>query len=129
MTRVLAVVAAAAALGVCGSARAATRLAVVLLPEGSGGPVQHFRLSCDPARGTVPDPARACKALAALAHPFAPVLPGTVCAQIALGPQEAVVRGVVRGRRVWARLRLRDSCEIERWRRLRRVVPGFPATS
>jgi hypothetical protein len=129
VTRVLAVFSAVAVLAACGSARAATRLSVALLPEGSGGPVQHFHLGCDPARGTVPDPAAACRALAALAHAFAPVPAGTVCAQIALGPQEAVVRGVVHGRRVWARLRLLDSCEIGRWRRVRRIVPGFPATS
>jgi Subtilisin inhibitor-like len=129
VTRVLVVLAVAAALAACGSAQAATRLSVALLPEGSGGPVEHFRLGCDPTRGTVPDPAAACRALRALAHPFSPVPAGTVCAQIALGPQEAVVRGVVHGRRVWARLRLRDSCEIGRWRRVRRIVPGFPATS
>jgi hypothetical protein len=57
---------------------------------------------------------------------FAPVPAGTICSSLALGPQEAQVTGMVRGHRVNATLTVRDSCEIERWRRLRAVIPGFP---
>ena len=117
-----------AAVVAAGSAAPATRLSISLYPEGRGGTVQHFTLRCGPARGTVLDPARACAALARLARPFAPVPKGTVCTQIALGPQEAIVTGVVRGRRVSAYLRLRNGCEIDRWRRVRSIVPGFPAS-
>jgi hypothetical protein len=67
--------------------------------------------------------------LASLDDPFRPVPPHSVCAQIALGPQEAVVTGTVRGRAVAAHLSLRDSCQIERWRRVKLVVPGFPASA
>jgi len=77
----------------------------------------------------VPEPARACRVLASLAHPFAPTPPGTICSDIALGPQQAVVTGVLRGRRVHALLRVRGSCEIDRWRRVAAVVPGFRGTS
>jgi hypothetical protein len=111
------------------SGLAATRLAIAVYPQGTESRVVHrYRLSCSSGTGTVPQPARACRVLASLADPFAPVPPHTVCAQIALGPQEAVVTGLVRGRAVAAHLTLRGSCEIERWRRVKLVVPGFPAS-
>jgi hypothetical protein len=104
-----------------------TGLAIALYPQGvPAGAVERYRLSCAPARGTVPRPGRACLVLARLAAPFAPVPRDEICTQIALGPQEAIVTGTVAGRRVYARLRLSDGCQIERWRRLAAVVPGFP---
>ena len=104
-----------------------TRLAIAVYPKGSESQlVRRYRLGCGPAAGTVPRPARACRTLAKLDDPFAPVPPHTVCADIALGPQEAVVTGVVRGKAVVAHLTLRGSCEIERWHRVASVVPGFP---
>lgn len=77
----------------------------------------------------MPDPAKACRTLASLANPFAPTRPGTICSDIALGPQLAVVTGVLNGERIHAQLRLSGSCEIARWRRVVAVVPGFPRTS
>jgi Subtilisin inhibitor-like len=104
-----------------------TELAIWVYPRGIGQPgARHYRLACDPARGTVPHPAQACRVLAHLSHPFAPVPPGTACGQIVLGPAEARVAGLMRGRRVGALLSLRDTCEIGRWSRLRAVVPGYP---
>jgi len=109
--------------------RATTRLAIAVYPQGTGSQVVHrYRLTCGPAAGTVPRAARACRVLVSLADPFAPVPAHTVCAQIALGPQEAVVTGVVRGQAVAAHLTLRGSCEIERWRKVKLIVPGFPAS-
>ena|SRR5436305_12116383 len=111
-------------------AAAATALAIVVYPNGIGKPpAQRYALRCAPAAGTVPKPALACRTLAALDHPLAPVPPGTTCSQIALGPEEAIVTGRVGGQRLWVRLRVRDSCEIERWRRIAAVVPGFPGHS
>jgi hypothetical protein len=104
-----------------------TQLAITVYPHGIGGPgARHYRLACDPARGTVPHPAQACHVLAHLAHPFAAVPLGTVCGQIVLGAQEARVTGFLRGRRVGVLLTLRGTCEIGRWNRLRAVVPGYP---
>jgi len=48
----------------------------------------------------------------------------TVCAQVVDGPQEAVVTGILRGRRVDTHLSLTSSCETQRWRRIAAVVPG-----
>ena len=94
---------------------------------GVGQPgARRYTLRCGPAAGTVPRPVRACRALNGLPHPFAPVPPGTMCSQIALGPEEAVVTGRLDGIAVSTRLTVRDSCEIERWRQLAAVVPGYP---
>jgi len=119
----------AAALGVGVSYAATpppTQLAFAVYPQGVGAPgVRRYTLRCGPAGGTVPHPAAACRVLASLPHPFAPVPSGAICSAIALGPQEAVVTGRLRGKPVSAHLTLRDSCEIERWRKLAQVVPGF----
>ena len=106
----------------------ATRLAISVYPNGTGDSsnVRRYLLECGPAAGTVPRPARACRVLAALANPFARLGARTVCAQVVDGPQEAVVTGVLRGRRIAAHLSLTSSCETERWSRVSAVVPGFP---
>jgi len=110
-----------------GATSAPTLLSITVYPKGIGHPgARHYTLRCGPAGGTVPNPARACRVLARLAHPFAPVPPRTICSDIALGPQEATVTGRLWGVRVGARLTLRNGCEIDRWRRLASVVPGFP---
>jgi hypothetical protein len=104
-----------------------TKLSIAVYPQGvAAGTVRHYTLACAPARGTVPLPGRACRALARLPAPFAPVPPDTICTQIALGPQEAIVSGTVAGAHVYAKLRLNDGCQIERWRRVSAIVPGFP---
>jgi hypothetical protein len=113
--------------GCLGSGPTGTSLAMTVYPNGLGQPgAQHYRLRCGPATGNVPKPALACRALAGLSDPFAPVPPRTVCTALALGPQEATVTGRLRGKTVDAHLTVRDGCEIERWRRLADVVPGFP---
>ncbi len=116
--------------GACGGSAAAseTKLSITLYPNGVGKPgVVHRRLACNPASGTVPHPAAACRVLARLAHPFAPVAPGTICSALDTGPQVASVVGHVRGKVVRTQLNLRGSCEIGRWRLVAAVVPGFAA--
>jgi hypothetical protein len=106
---------------------AETRLAITVYPQGIGRqPVQRYTLRCGPAAGTVPRPVRACSVLARLQDPFSPTPPGTNCTDLALGPEEATVTGWVRSRSVSAHLSVRGGCEIERWRRVADVVPGFP---
>jgi len=117
--------------GACGGSAAAseTKLSITLYPNGVGKPgVVHRRLNCNPASGTVPQPAAACRVLAHLAHPFAAVPVGTICSAIDTGPQVASVIGHVRGKAVRTRLNLRGSCEIGRWRLVAAVVPGFSAS-
>jgi len=114
--------------GACGGSASAreTKLSITLYPNGIGKPgVVHRRLNCNPASGTVAHPAAACRALAKLAHPFAPVPAGTICSALDTGPQVASVIGHVRGKVVRTQLNLRGSCEIGRWRLVAAVVPGF----
>ena len=128
MIRTLALaVALVAAATACASASSQprTHLRIAVFPNGlHTTPVERYTLSCGPTGGTVPKPAAACRTLARLPHPFAPVPKDEICAQIVLGPQQAIVHGVLRGRRIWARLSLVTSCQIDRWHQVSSVVPG-----
>ena len=102
-------------------------LAIAVYPHGIGKQgVRHYVLRCGPPAGTVPSPALACRTLQRNPRALAPPPPATICSDISLGPAEAVVTGKVRGMRVTAHLTVRNSCEIDRWRRIGTVVPGFP---
>jgi Subtilisin inhibitor-like len=109
-----------AALMVGGSAAGArtTALRIQVWPEGRSGSSVTWTLRCAPAGGTLPGAARACRRLAAMSSPFAPVPKDAVCAEVYGGPQVAFVKGTYRGSRIWAWFRRRDSCETARWKRV-----------
>ncbi len=98
---------------------AAAHLRVTVWPSGrdAGGAVVRT-LRCAPPGGTVRRPGLACRRLAALAHPFAPVPPHVFCTDIYGGPQEALVTGTFAGRTVWARFNRQNGCQIDRWNRV-----------
>ena len=126
--RVVAVLVAAATLAASSGADAAsapTALRIAVWAKGRDArlPPKRWTLRCEPAGGTLPFAARACARLFANAAAIRPVRPGTVCTQIYGGPQEALVSGTLRGRRVWVRFNRRNGCEIARWTRL---APLFP---
>ena len=102
-----------------------TRLRMTVWPEGrTEAQVHRYTLSCAPAEGTVPRPARACRVLHRLGRSaFAPVPPTTVCTDLYGGSAQARVRGLVVGRRIDVLLRLSNGCEIARWNRVAGVVP------
>ena len=78
-----------------------------------------WTLRCNPARGSLPRPARACARLAAGgAKLFAPLPRNIVCTEIYGGPQRARVVGRVNGRRIWATFARSNGCEIDRWQRI-----------
>ena len=78
-----------------------------------------WTLRCDPPRGSLQQPARACELIASGgAKLFAPVPRGIACTQIYGGPQKARVVGTVLGARVWATFTRTDGCQIGRWQRL-----------
>lgn len=82
-------------------------------------PDSVWTLRCNPARGTLQRPARACAELAAGgAKLFAPLPPRIVCTEIYGGPQLARVVGTVAGKRVWATFSRNNGCAISRWERL-----------
>jgi hypothetical protein len=78
---------------------------------------RSYTLRCNPAGGTLPHPAAACRRLARSKAPFAPTPKDTACAQI-YGGQVALVRGRFRGRPLVARFSRTDGCEIARWNRV-----------
>lgn len=128
MRVVVALAALFTALGVGASvAEAATsELRITYWAEGRGqGTARTWTLRCGPAGGTLPRPGTACRKLAGMSNPFAPVPEDAVCTQQYGGPQEALVTGTYRGRRVWVRLSLRDGCQIARFQRLSFLVPTF----
>jgi hypothetical protein len=129
-------VAALAAPAACGSgsesesttggeaAAAETDLRITVWPQGPSGPSRSWTLRCGPAGGTLPNARRACTTLSRLDAPFRPVPRDAMCTQQYGGPDEALVRGTYRGRRVWARFHRRDGCHIARWDRVRFLFPA-----
>ena len=120
----LALAAMVAAFTVAGVAPATDRR-ITVWPHGPGEEgVGVWRVRCDPAGVTLPRRTVACRALAALERPFAPVPKDVACTQVYGGAQEARVTGTYRGRRIWARFKRTDGCEISRWNRHRFLFPG-----
>src|SRR5207244_6958737 len=83
-------------------------LHITVWPNGPDGASRQWTLRCNPVAGTLPHRAAACTKLGRVARPFAPVPPGTACAEIYDGPQEAVVTGPVRSVRGRAPFARRD---------------------
>ena len=121
-------VAVVALAGAAGAAAAPTELRIAVWAKGrdAGAAPTRWTLRCEPARGTLPRPARACARLLANRDALKPVPRGTICTQIYGGPQEALVTGTVRGKRVWVRFKRRNGCEIARWNRLAPLFPVRP---
>ena len=100
------------------------QLTVTVWPTGRGNAARVWTLRCAPVGGTLPRRVAACAGLSgAPDDAFAPVPPATVCSQIYGGPQVAAVRGLFRGRRVWATFTRRNGCEVARWSRLAFLFP------
>ena len=104
----------------------ATRLRVAFFEDGGRpGTKIVWTLRCDPVGGTLPRPAVACRELARLGwQTLRPVPQDVACTEIYGGPQVAIVTGLVDGRRVWAKLRRDNGCEIQRWDRNPFLVPA-----
>ena len=124
---VLASLAVAVALaGAVGSTSAPeTRLRITFWAEGKGTPARSWTLRCNPPGGSLPRARAACRALHRLPDPFKRVPWGAICTAIYGGPEEGLVRGVYRGRRVYARFRMQNGCEIARFRRVAFLFPAL----
>lgn len=78
-----------------------------------------YTLTCDPDGGTHPNVTDACRTLVDLdPEDLAEPGPGTMCAQLYGGPQQAKVRGVLNGRTVNVALSRFDACQTARWDKL-----------
>jgi hypothetical protein len=106
--------------------RGPTVLRVVYYEDGREPETRIVRtLRCNPVGGDHPRRSAACRELARLGTlTLRPVPPGTACTEIFGGPQVAYVTGTVGGKRVWARLRRDNGCEIDRWNRNWFLVAG-----
>ena len=130
MTRNPAVAVLAAALAVAGpaGAQSSTNLRITVWPDGKGNGSKTWTLRCNALGGTLPNRVRACRTLAGLKSPFAPVPAGAVCTEINGGPAVAYVRGTFRGRGVAAWFNRSDGCQIERWARVHVLFPVSGST-
>jgi hypothetical protein len=128
---VAAVAATALAAGIAGAAGSSSHTALTVTFWENGqrtSDPEVWTLRCDPARGTLPRPAVACRKLAAGGWRLVvPVPASAICTQIYGGPQVARVVGTLEGRRVWARFTRENGCQIARWNRLSPWL--FPAGS
>jgi hypothetical protein len=106
-----------------GSASARTELTISAWPRGTGGPMRSWTLTCEPAGGSLPRAAAACRRLTPAS--LRPLPRGTICTQIYGGPQVARVRGRLAGKPVDARFNRTNGCEIHRWNQVRFLLaPG-----
>ena len=104
----------------------ATDLKITYWPQGrTAASAKKWTLRCAPAGGTHPQAASACRKLAAMSSPFAPIPKDAVCTEQYGGPQVALITGTFRGHALWAQLAARNGCEIARFKRLSFLVPGY----
>jgi Subtilisin inhibitor-like len=109
----------ACAAGSAGTSQAATALTVTYWSQGiAAGDPDRWTLRCNPARGTLPRPAVACRKLAEAGTKLFAPSGGGACTQIYGGPDVARIVGTVKGNRVWANVTRTDGCQISRWDRL-----------
>jgi hypothetical protein len=108
-----------------GSAPRTTRanLEISVTVGGKDSPTKLWTLKC-PSGGTLPNPAAACRKLAATDKPFAPVPKNVACTEVYGGPQVAQVSGTFEGKPVNARFSRTDGCQIARWNKVRFLFPG-----
>ena len=79
---------------------------------------ERWTLRCNPLGGTLPKRRTACRRLARMTPAaFAPVPYDSVCTEIYGGPQRAVVRGTMGGKKINAAFRRNNGCQIDRWQR------------
>ncbi len=106
-------------------ALAPTSLNITVWPNGQGEPPKRaYTLRCNPLGGTLPRRAEACAKLARMTRPFAPTPKDVACTAIYGGPEQALIRGRLRGYPVRATFSRENGCEISRWNRVRFLFAG-----
>jgi hypothetical protein len=91
------------------------------ITNGTTGPVQHWTLRCNPAGGTHPDPAAACRTLQGLISPFGQQ--GSIkmmCPMILASARQAFITGTYDGHRVSEHL-VDGGCDFSRWAKLKKL--------
>jgi Subtilisin inhibitor-like len=83
-------------------------------------PATHYTLHCEPASGTVADPAAACTKLLTGTSLFAPRPAHELCPMIMLGAGRATVTGTYLGQNVHETI-VDGGCDLSRWAKLKAV--------
>jgi hypothetical protein len=83
-------------------------------------PATHYTLRCEPAGGTVPDPAAACARLLTGANIFAPRPARVACPMILASSGRAAVTGTYLGQQVHVTI-VDGGCDLSRWSKLKSV--------
>jgi hypothetical protein len=86
----------------------------ITVDHGPGTPMSHWSLRCEPAGGTDPDPARACRVLLRVKEPFGPLPKGIMCPMILAGTKVATVTGTWFGKPVSVTMD-EGGCWMSRW--------------
>ena len=95
----------------------------IVVDKGSGSTVT-WRLTCNPAGGTHPDPEAACRALQANGATALPPVPQEkACTQIYGGPETARITGTWQGQQVTSTFARNDGCQISRWKLMEGLLP------
>ena len=105
------------------SAEAGDTDLTIVINDGSGS-TKTWRLTCNPAGGTHPDPPAACQALEANGAAALPPVPkDKACTQIYGGPETATISGTWKGQRVMSTFARNDGCQISRWKLMAGLLP------
>jgi subtilisin inhibitor-like len=95
----------------------------IVVRDGSGK-TSTWRLTCDPAGGTHPDPKTACRVLQANGAAALPAVPkDKVCTQIYGGPETATITGTWQGDEITSTFARNDGCQISRWKLMEGLLP------
>jgi hypothetical protein len=103
-----------------GSTGTLAKLVVTVDDDGARGAQQPRELKLDCA---APTDSQACGAAAGVSAADLRKTPGdTACTQIFGGPEEATIKGEIRGDPVDATFKRSDGCEITRWDRVKALL-------
>jgi hypothetical protein len=87
----------------------------------SGKATKHWTLSCDPAGGTHPDAAAACKSLLGIKNPFTKPAAGTMCPMILANQPSFIINGTWYGKHV-SKTILDGGCTGAVWNTINKVM-------
>jgi hypothetical protein len=96
------------------STQAAKTSLDIQVSHGGGTAITRWTLRCQPAGGTEPNPARACRVLDSVKNPFGPPPKGIMCPMIVAGAKKAKVTGTFNGKPVNVTI-YDGGCWLARW--------------
>ncbi len=103
-----------------GSTPRSAKVSLDIKVSGAGSEAKHWTLRCDPAGGSHPDPAAACRILLKAKDPFAPVPKGIMCPMIIAGAKRATVKGTYFGQHVNTTF-TQGGCQLARWTKIGQI--------